>query len=683
MFISRKLPKSLLAIILLAFIFALITPCSSTLAAPGDKVFDIIEITDFHGTMEDTKGNPVAAVMAKNIKDIINDNPSRTLIVSGGDNYQGSILSNMLKGTPVMNAFNNIGVAVSALGNHEFDWGLATVTGPGITNYPIICSNLLYKDTNKRVLEPYEIFEKDGVKIAVVGAVTKELPNIVLADHIKDYDVGCIVDNVRQAAQDARAKGAQIVIALLHDGDNYDSKTGPVFDVANQLGGAGGVVDAVLGGHTHDLVNTTAANGTPVAIAGSYGKGFIDMKITRHTDGTLVFNTSYIANDTAGTVFPYGYKALSAVTDQAVNDIVNTAKIQVGSVANQKLGETDTDLTIAQADFPWGESLAGNWVCDVVKVKANADFAFYNNGGLRINIPQGDITTGTLYAFTPFDNTITTADLTGAQIKTLLEQAVGEGGKGIQAAGLTFTYNPGAPSGSRIVSISKTDGTPVNMTDTGKTYNVATNDFMAAGGDGFAIYKTVTSTNTNTPLRETLAENIRQAGHITAQLQGRIKNVQNANPNEPVTRAEFAGMLARTMDLTEDEDAIEFSDVLSGQWFAGTIGAAVKAGLVSGYEDGTFRPDNPISREEMTAMTIRAIKAAGFNIEVSDVNAAIAKFNDGNEISGWAKTPMAAAVEAGIIIGKESGDFAPFDHAIRAEATAILVRTQNHIKSNI
>lgn len=124
------------------------------------------------------------------------------------------------------------------------------------------------------MFDPYEIFEKDGVKIAVVGAVTEELPSIVLADHIKDYDVGSIVVNAGQAAQDARAKGAQIVIALIHDGDNHDNATGPVFDVADQLGGAGGVVDAVLGGHTHGLVNTAAANGTPVAIAGSYGQGF-------------------------------------------------------------------------------------------------------------------------------------------------------------------------------------------------------------------------------------------------------------------------------------------------------------------------------------------------------------------------------------------------------------------------
>ncbi len=675
MFKFQRYIKTCVLITLLAVVFALAAPSSGAFAAAGDKVFEIIEITDFHGTLEDSKGNPVAAVMAKNIKEIINGNPDRTLVVSGGDSYQGSALSNMLEGTPVMNFFNNIGVAVSALGNHEFDWGLETVIRPDVANYPFICSNLFYKDTNQLVFDPYKIIERDGVKIAFVGAITEETPAIVLPDLVKDYDFGNVVGNVGRAAREARAKGAQIVIALIHDGDKDDNATGPIFDVAGQLGGAAGVVDAVLGGHTHNVVTATA-NGTPVAIAGSNGKGFIDMKITRKADGALVFNTSYIPNDTDSAVFPYGYKALPAVTDQAVNDIINTAKTEVGAVAGQKIGETKTDLTIKQADSPWGESLAGNWVCDVMKTAAGADFAFQNNGGLRVDIPGGDITIGTMYAFIPFDNIIYTAEMTGAQIKTLLEQAVADGGYGIQTAGLTFTYDPGAPSGDRIVSVSKADGSPVNLSDTGKTYKVANNDFLASGGDGFTIYKTIASTNTNMPLRETLVENIRQGGHVTAQLQGRIKNIQNANPHGLVTRAEFAGMLTHALGLGEDEAAGKFSDVYAGQRFAGAVGAAVKAGFVSGYEDGAFRPDNPISREEMTVIAVRAAAAACFNPEMLNADAAIAGFNDWTEISGWAKKHVAAAVEAGIIFGKESGDFAPSAYAIRSEAAAVLDRIQ-------
>jgi len=675
MFISRKSP-GLAAITLLALVFTLVAPCTAAFAAPGDKVFDIIEIADFHGMLEDTKGNPVAAVMAKNIKDIAGGNPGRTLIVSGGDNYQGSAVSNLLRGEPVMNVFNNIGVAVSALGNHEFYWGLDTVTGSGAAGYPVICSNLFYKGDGSLVFEPYKIFVRDGVKIAIVGAVTEDLPDLVKPEQFKDYEAGSIVDNVRRAAQEARAEGAQIVIALIHAGDNYDSRTGPVFEVAGRLGGAGGVVDAVLGGHTHNVVAATAANGTPVAVAGCYGKGFIDLKIVMQEDGRLTFNTSYIDCDTSSTIPPYGYKAAAPVVDQAVSAIVDAAKTRAIPLAGQVLGTAGTALTIAQAEYPWGESTAGNWLCDVMKAKVNADFAFINSGAIRVNIPRGDVTMGELYTFLPFGDFIMTADLTGAQIKALLEQAVGDGGKGIQTAGLTFAYNPGAPGGSRIESISKSDGTPVDMADTARTYRVAVNDYVAAGGDGFSVCKTIKFSGTHILLRDALAENIRQTGHITAKIEGRIKNVQNTGY---ITRAEFAGLLTRALDLAGDESAAGFSDVFPGQQFAGVIGAAAKAGLVCGYEDGSFRPGYPVSREEMTVMAVRAVQAAGFTAETSNVNAAIARFYDQDEISGWARIPVAAAVEAGIVCGRQSDYFDPSGHVTRAEAAAVLERALDYI----
>ncbi|HOV79585.1 MAG TPA: S-layer homology domain-containing protein, partial [Bacillota bacterium] len=237
-------------------------------------------------------------------------------------------------------------------------------------------------------------------------------------------------------------------------------------------------------------------------------------------------------------------------------------------------------------------------------------------------------------------------------------------------------YNPGAPSGSRIESISKSDGTPVDMTDTARTYRIAVNDYLAAGGDGFSVCKTVKFSDTHILLRDALAENIRQTGHITAKIEGRIKNVQNAGY---ITRAEFAGLLTRALDLAGDESAAGFSDVFPGQQFADVVGAAAKAGLVCGYEDGSFRPGYPVSREEMTVMAVRAVRAAGFTAEASNVNAAIARFYDQDEISGWARIPVAAAVEAGIVCGRESDYFDPSGHVTRAEAAAVLERALGYI----
>ena len=526
---------------------------NNTVAAPGDKIFDIVEITDLHGNLVNSSNQPVVAgVMAENIRDnIYANNPDRTLILSGGDNYQGTAISNLQYGDPVMKVFNAMGVAASALGNHEFDWGLekvANINGSHVTaNYPIICANLFPKgNTTTPVFDPYEMFTLDGVKIAVVGGITEKTPSMVLDTNIANYDVLSNVTYINKYAQEARDAGAQIVIALIHEGDNYNNgASGPIVDIAHQLAG----VDAVLGGHTHTIVQTTVTNKDgkliPLEIANSSGKGYIDLKITQHTaDGTFTFDnatSAYVAEDYSpttsnpGTTYPYSYKAAAPVVDQAVAKIVTDVLIAEGPILNEVLGSAQINMTRTQADSPYGESLAGNWAADVTRQQGNAEVGFQNNGGLRIDIPQGQIIMSTIYGFMPFDNVVMTCDMTGAQLKVILEEAVMDNGMGIQLSGLKFTYNPALPSGSRVTGITKNDGTPIDINDTVKTYKVATNDFLAGGTtaspkDGFTFASQSSNmTNTYILIRDALADNVRAAGTtgITANIEGRMRNQHN------------------------------------------------------------------------------------------------------------------------------------------------------------
>ncbi|ATW28223.1 5'-nucleotidase C-terminal domain-containing protein [Candidatus Formimonas warabiya] len=512
----------------------------------NDKVFDIVEITDLHGNIGDTSGNQVAAVLAENIKNhVYANNPDRTLILSGGDNYQGTAISNLQYGEPVMEIFNYMGVAASGLGNHEFDWGLEKVTDidhPVTAQYPIICANLFPKgNTTDPVFDPYRIFTLDGVRIAVVGGITETTPGIVLADYIKDYDVLSNVTYVNKYAEQARTvDGAQIVIALIHEGDNYNNgASGPIVDIAKNLVG----VDAVLGGHTHNVVSTTvttnAGESLPLEIGNYNGKGYIDLKLILHEDGSISFdnaNSAYVAQDTTSTVYPYGYKAATPIVDQTVKQIIADTMVEEGPILNEVLGSAQISLDRTQSDSPYGESLVGNWATDITRSAGEAEFGFQNNGGLRCDIPAGQITMSTIYQFMPFDNTIVTCDMTGAQLKLLLEQAVGvdpsvpvaqQGGKGIQVSGLKFTYDPDQEFGNKVLSITKSDGTPVDMNDTTETYKVATNNFMAGGGDGFGAFLDATNVvDTYILIRDALADAVRAAGTtgITAQIEHRIQN---------------------------------------------------------------------------------------------------------------------------------------------------------------
>lgn len=525
LFKSSKMKKwtSLLIAVLMAV--SILTPGLSTTAKAADagKTFDLIEITDFHGALLDSSNNPVGAVLAQNINDIKAKNPDRTLIMGGGDLYQGTPISNVLRGVPVQKAFTSMGMEVATLGNHEFDWGLDTIINTTLkgASYSIVCANMYDKAAGKRVFDPYKIITKDGVKIALIGAITKETPSIVMPSIISNYTFTDAATEINTAAKEIKdGKLADVIIALVHAGNDYNAATGEIFDIAGKLTN----VSAVFGGHTHSILYGTSTNGIPVYIANNAGKGFIDAKMTVNTDGTVSFpvpsKADYIDIYNAN---PNGYKAASPIQDPAVKAIVDAANIDLKPIFDEVIGTTATDLTRTQLDTPYGESYLGIWAADVVKNKAGADIGVANNGGIRIDVPKGNITVGTIFSVMPFDNEINVVTVNKAQLKAVLEQAVMDGGKGIQISGIKFTYDMTKPALSRITSITREDGTAISDTETLK---LAGPDFVLTGGDGFTAFTDpavkATLTNPHILVRDAFIENVRANGGIKAALGSRI-----------------------------------------------------------------------------------------------------------------------------------------------------------------
>ncbi|GAA0076464.1 hypothetical protein UT300005_08420 [Clostridium sp. CTA-5] len=458
-----------------------------TYAQDNVKNFDIVEITDFHGALTDSSGNPAAAVLAERLNNIKKSNPDRTLILGGGDLYQGSATSNIMKGVPVQEVMTKIGMEVTTLGNHEFDWGLDTIINTTMkgAGYSIVCSNLYDKTTGKRVFEPYKIITKDKIKIAVIGGITTETPSIVLPDFVKNYEFKDLTTEINSVAQEIKEKKlADVTLVLVHEGDNRDNATGPVFDMANNLKN----VDAVFGGHTHSKVSAVATKtNIPVYIANSYGKGYVNAKLTVTNDKKVKFETpsyekSYVALDNEN-----GYKSKNPNIDNDIDKMVKDSNEKTAPITNEVIGRnTDKDLIRVQQTSPYGSSVLGNWSTDVTREAVNAQVGFQNNGGLRIDIPTGDITVGTMWKFMPFDNTIYKLNMKKSDLKAVLEQAVCDGGKGIQVSGIKFTYDSKLPSGNRITNITKEDGTAISDTE---VLTAAVPDFLATGGDGFLAFK--------------------------------------------------------------------------------------------------------------------------------------------------------------------------------------------------
>ncbi|MDQ3910278.1 MAG: 5'-nucleotidase C-terminal domain-containing protein [Actinomycetota bacterium] len=173
---------------------------------------------------------------------------------------------------------------------------------------------------------------------------------------------------------------------------------------------------------------------------------------------------------------------------------MDRANAAVAPIKDEVVGQANVDLTRAQVPSapPGGESNLGDVATDAMNWKADqlegtVDFAFANSGGIRADIPAGDVTFGEVYAAFPFQNVLTTTTLTGAQVKQVLEQgASGQFGM-VQVSGLRFTYDPSLPVGSRVTSV--TVAATNQPLDPAANYRVATNDFMYNGGDNYTMFK--------------------------------------------------------------------------------------------------------------------------------------------------------------------------------------------------
>ena len=455
-------------------------------AADNEKIFDIIEITDFHGTLKDASGNPVAGVLADRLGKVKKSNSDRTLILGGGDLYQGSATSNIMKGVPVQEVMSDIGMEVTTLGNHEFDWGLDTTINTTMKGaaYSIVCSNLYNKQTGKRAFEPYKIVTKDGIKIAIIGGITKETETSVSPKYIQDYEFKDLTNEINSIAnQIKQEKLADVTIALIHEGDKGDNATGPVFDLANKLQN----VDAVFGGHSHTKTAAIAkTTNIPVYIGASNGKGYIDTKFKITADKKIVFDIPKLESNYVALDNDKGYKAVKPQTDKYVDKIVAKANKQIDPITREVIGyNNEKELTRKLNSSPYGSSVLGNWASDVTRSAIKADVGIQNNGGLRIDIPQGDIKVGTMWSFMPFDNTIYKLTMTKAQLKEALEQAVADNSKGLQVSGIKFVYDSNLPSGNRVEEITREDGKAISDTE---TLSVAVPDFVAQGGDSFTAF---------------------------------------------------------------------------------------------------------------------------------------------------------------------------------------------------
>jgi len=523
--------KRLSKVLILVLVLSLILPAQVFAQADDVVTFTILHTNDFHGNLEPAGSNPGAAKVATVIKTVRTEvGADKVLLLDGGDEMQGSLLSNLQQGVPTIAYYNAIGYDAATFGNHEFDWG-QTVLADRMDQaiYPYLAANLTAKVDGQCTwdpatfnptagdpitVEPYRVFDRAGVKVAVIGVTSTETPYITIASATEGL---CFQDPTEAILRvyDAVDAQADVIVVLSHLGYT-DGGYGYGFSVygdqtlAERLVAAGKPVDLIIGGHSHTNLNGTAkvVEGIPIVQAHYAGRrvGRADITVNKTTGDVSVAWTDYAVPGFAAD------PEIEALIATYVNDEDYQALI------SQEFGYSQVDLVRNYN----GDNTMGAFVNDAIynyfnedldgDPELSVDMVFNNPGGLRVDLCATEecttglhdepfvLTYGMLFSVLPFGNQTVIGDMTGAQILELLNQAASLNKGAIQVAGVRYkfwAYSEAAdvlPYAWGAYDVEVKEGDTWVPLDLEKTYKVATNEFLApAGQDNFYAFKYMTN----------------------------------------------------------------------------------------------------------------------------------------------------------------------------------------------
>lgn len=474
---------------------------------PDLKKIDILTLNDFHGSMEVFSSDPGAAKLTSYMEYYKNMNATGTVILNAGDAFQGTPMSNLLFGKPVVDMMNVIGFDAMTMGNHEFDWSAEkAVDTMKAAKFPLVVANIYEKGKPVAWAKPTTMLEKNGLKIGVVGLATKETSEAAHKKYVGNLEFKDSGATAQKYSEELKKQGANIVIALGHipalssaDGYNY----GELLDTAYVAKG----VDAFVGGHSHMNLQGFAGN-KPYVEAYKNGRNFGHITLYYDTiKNVVVHSTTEIVEVSKGT--------LGLTANATIAASVEKATLELSPIFDVLVGKTNNELLRGKNV----ESGLGNFVADSMRIKAGTQLCFTNEGGNRADIPAGNITVKTIFNLSPFDNTIQTSKMTGAQIKALLEQSAKSKVGYLQVSGLKVSFDSTKPEGKRLVSVVMADGKAI---EDKVSYTVATNDFLATGGDAFSVFKEVKWVETYMLMRDAIMEEIKKQGTIDPKVDGRM-----------------------------------------------------------------------------------------------------------------------------------------------------------------
>jgi 2',3'-cyclic-nucleotide 2'-phosphodiesterase (5'-nucleotidase family) len=493
-------------------------------ASSSNKNVQLLQLSDLHGAIE--VGNSFGTALLASNWDADRKASAATVALSAGDNIGAAPpISTEFEEMSTIESLNLIKLDVSAFGNHEHDRNLEHVQKViGASTFQWVTAN--YGDESLKVLKSgtkeakaYTIIERGGVKIGVVGANTPETIEQVFPGNLdykdsagakKTIQIEPGVVGINKAVADARAAGADVVAVLIHQGwtENSDGVAKGLYNnLAAEIKGA----DAIYGGHSHQtfstLIPASARNAAPVLLGQTRNAG------VEYTRSQICLK----AGKVVGSSLQHVLKAAAPTINTGVVSTVTTQDTAgaalVKKYKDQLTGKLDVKIGQVSAVFPRGgtpaversgENPMGNYIADLLRAKYKTDIAISNGGGIRDTFPAKtyipantalvrtgsgplDVTLGDALTVYPFGNQVATTVVTGANLWKALENGVGGNypadGRFPQVSGIKFSFDSSKPVGSRIVEVTKLDGTAIAKDS--KEYTLTTLDFIIYGGDGY------------------------------------------------------------------------------------------------------------------------------------------------------------------------------------------------------
>jgi 2',3'-cyclic-nucleotide 2'-phosphodiesterase (5'-nucleotidase family) len=485
---ARPIRASLAALLLLAGCAPASAPADAPQAAAAPKRVRIVHTNDFHGRLHPqtpswAEGRALggSAVLAAHFDSARVRFDGPTVVLSAGDDYQGTAISNLSWGRAVVGVQNAARYDAATLGNHEFDWGIDTLRARlSEERFPRLAANVYRAGTTEQPgwIRPWTLIERDGVKVGVIGIALPGTPQIVMAGRTAGLDFGPEAPAIDRAAREARAAGADFVVVTAHIGagcerpgrapaEASEGCEGEMLEVARAVREP---IDLIVGGHTHQRV-LTRAGGVPVVEAASYGTAYSITDLERQGDSTVVL-THEVRTPWADEVD----------ADTMVARVVAEWDAEVRPISEQIVVSFARPMERDGGEYP-----LGNLIADAFRAQTGADVSIVNNGSIRRPMPAGPISYGVLYELQPFQNQLVTVRVTGAQLKATLENAVsGSGRPDAHLAGMTVRFDASAPVGQRIREIRLASGRVVGATD---SVTVGTTEFVATGGDRYGALR--------------------------------------------------------------------------------------------------------------------------------------------------------------------------------------------------